>query len=127
MQHKKALILFAHGARAASWKQPFERLQMLSQEKLSDTTVKLAFLELMEPSLPDVVAALVQSGCEQIHVVPVFLGQGAHVLRDLPLLIEELTVKYPQVSLEVSQAVGENSVVLDAIASYCVSTIHHAA
>ncbi len=125
MQHKKALILFAHGARAASWKQPFERLQTLSQEKLSDTTVKLAFLELMEPSLPDVVAALVQSGCQQIQVVPVFLGQGAHVLRDLPIIIEELTELYPQVHLEVSQAVGENPVVLDAIASYCVSTINH--
>ncbi len=125
MQHKKALILFAHGARAASWKQPFERLQALSQEKLSDTTVKLAFLELMEPSLPDVVAELVKNGYEQIQVVPVFLGQGAHVLRDLPLIIEELTALYPQVNLQVSQAVGENAIVLDAIASYCVSTINH--
>ncbi len=126
MQHKKALILFAHGARAASWKQPFERLQALSQEKLSDTTVKLAFLELMEPNLPDVVAELIKNRYEQIQVVPVFLGQGAHVLRDLPLIIEELTALYPQVSLEVSQAVGENAIVLDAIASYCVSTIQHA-
>jgi sirohydrochlorin cobaltochelatase len=123
MQHKKALILFAHGARAASWKQPFERLQALSQAKLTDATVKLAFLELMEPSLPDVVAELVQSGCEQIQVVPVFLGQGAHVLRDLPLIIEELTALYPQVGLQVSQAVGENTIVLDAIAAYCVSAV----
>lgn len=125
MQHKKALVLFAHGARAASWKQPFERLQTLSQEKLSDAIVKLAFLELMEPSLPNVVAELVQNGCEQIQVVPVFLGQGAHVLRDLPLIIEELTAHYPQVSLQVSQAVGENTLVLDAIAAYCVSNIQH--
>jgi sirohydrochlorin cobaltochelatase len=123
MQHKKALVLFAHGARAASWKQPFERLQALSQVKLTDATVKLAFLELMEPSLPDVVAELVKSGCEQIQVVPVFLGQGAHVLRDLPLIIEELTELYPQVNLQVSQAVGENAIVLDAIAAYCVSAV----
>lgn len=123
MAHKKALILFAHGARAASWKQPFERLQALSQVKLTDATVKLAFLELMEPSLPDVVTELVQSGCDQIQVVPVFLGQGAHVLRDLPLLITELTARHPHVSLQVSQAVGENALVLDAIASYCVSAV----
>lgn len=123
MQNKKALILFAHGARAASWKQPFERLQGLSQAKLSDAVVKLAFLELMEPSLPDVVDQLVQGGCEQIQVVPVFLGQGAHVLRDLPLLIEDLNARYPQVSLQVSQAVGENPLVLDAITSYCVSAL----
>jgi sirohydrochlorin cobaltochelatase len=73
--------------------------------------------------LPDVVAELVQSGCEQIQVVPVFLGQGAHVLRDLPLIIEELTALYPKVNLQVSQAVGENAIVLDAIAAYCVSAV----
>jgi sirohydrochlorin cobaltochelatase len=53
----------------------------------------------------------------------VFLGQGAHVLRDLPLIIEELTALYPQVGLQVSQAVGENDIVLDAIAAYCVSAV----
>lgn len=125
MQPKHALILFAHGARAATWKQPFERLQALSQAKLPDAVVRLAFLELMEPGLPDVVTELVQVGCEQIQVVPVFLGQGGHVLRDLPLLIDELKMRYPQVKIQISQAVGENAMVLDAIASYCVSTLDH--
>ena len=30
---------------------------------------------------------------------------------------------YPQVNLHVSQAVGENAIVLDAIAAYCVSAV----
>lgn len=123
MNNSKALILFAHGARDPRWAQPFERLQKLAHEQKPDTVVRLAFLELMEPRLPAVVADLVAAGCEQISLVPVFLGQGGHVLRDLPPMIEELRAHFPQLSIKVSDAVGESPAVLDAIAAYCVGEL----
>jgi len=49
---KRALILFAHGARAASWAAPFERLRDQVRAQTPDTDVSLAFLELMSPRLP---------------------------------------------------------------------------
>jgi len=55
---KQVLILFAHGARAASWAAPFERLRDLTQARLPDTDVHLAFLELMTPRLPELVQSL---------------------------------------------------------------------
>jgi sirohydrochlorin cobaltochelatase len=73
--------------------------------------------------LPETVAQLVENGCEELTVVPVFLGQGGHVLRDLPDLMAQLTLDYPQLRIKVAQAVGENAQVLNAIAQYCVSTI----
>ena len=54
----RALILFAHGARAESWKAPFERLRDMTQARMPDVPVSLAFLELMEPRLPAQVASL---------------------------------------------------------------------
>lgn len=123
MTTKKALILFAHGARDPRWAQPFQKLQHIAQASLPDAAVELAFLELMEPRLPAVVSQLVERGCNEISVVPVFLGQGGHVLRDLPPMIESLRTEYPNLSLQVSDAVGESPVVLDAIAAYCVSRI----
>ncbi len=120
---KRAMILFAHGARDPRWAAPFERLQQLSQAQLPDIAVSLAFLELMSPRLPETVAQLVENGCEELTVVPVFLGQGGHVLRDLPDLMAQLTLDYPQLRIKVAQAVGENAQVLNAIAQYCVSTI----
>ena len=80
----RALVLFAHGARAQSWAAPFERLRDQSQARLPGVPVRLAFLELMEPRLPAAVDALVGEGVDDITVVPVFLGQGGHLLRDLP-------------------------------------------
>lgn len=123
MPTKKALILFAHGARDPRWARPFEGLQQRAQTQLPDTFVRLAFLELMEPRLPAVVAELVASGCTHLSVVPVFLGQGGHVLRDLPELIDALRTAYPSLNLKVSDAVGESPAVLDAIAAYCVQSV----
>lgn len=117
---RRALILFAHGARDPRWAEPFQRLQQITQGKMPDAIVSLAFLELMAPRLPELVRDLVQEGCEIITIVPVFFGQGGHVLRDLPVMIEQLKLDYPGVTFNAAQAVGEDPEVLNAIARYCV-------
>jgi sirohydrochlorin cobaltochelatase len=117
----RALVLFAHGARAASWAAPFERLRASAQERMPDVPVSLAFLELMEPRLPEHVAALAAQGITGITIVPVFLGQGGHLLRDLPLLVEQLHASHPALAIEVAGAVGEDPGVLKAMTDYCVS------
>lgn len=121
MNAKKALVLFAHGARDPRWAQPFLKMQAIAQGRMPDAVVELAFLELMEPRLPAVVSQLVEGGCTEISVVPVFLGQGGHVLRDLPPMIDTLREQFPSLVLHVSDAVGESPEVLEAIAGYCVS------
>ncbi len=123
MSDQKALILFAHGARDPRWAVPFERLQQLAGAQLPTVAVRLAFLELMTPQLPATVAELVAAGIRTITVVPVFLGQGGHVLRDLPALIAQLQVSYPELSIAVADAVGESPEVLRAIAAYCVDSV----
>lgn len=120
---KRALVLFAHGARAASWAAPFERLRDLTQARLPGVQVSLAFLELMEPRLPAEVARLALAGVAQVTVVPVFLGQGGHLLRDLPLLVDQLKIDHPAVDVKVVGAVGEDPAVLDAMTAYCVKSL----
>lgn len=120
---KRALVLFAHGARAASWAAPFERLRDLTQARVADVPVSLAFLELMEPRLPAEVARLAFDGVTQVTVVPVFLGQGGHLLRDLPLLVDQLKIDHPAIEVKVAGAVGEDPAVLDAMTAYCVRSL----
>jgi sirohydrochlorin cobaltochelatase len=117
---KPALVLFAHGARDPHWAAPFQRLQALVKEQLPQQEVELAFLELMEPRLPEAVGKVVAAGCSQITIVPVFLGQGGHVLRDLPVIMQDLKQVHPAVSFKLMEAVGENPAVLQAIAHYCI-------
>lgn len=118
-----AIILFAHGARDARWAAPFKRLQQLIQSQQTQASVHLAFLELMTPDLPGVVSQLVAENCLDIRLVPVFLGQGGHVLRDLPQILQQLQAQYPQLRLQTLPAVGESEAVLMAIADYCLSEI----
>jgi sirohydrochlorin cobaltochelatase len=120
---KRALVLFAHGARSASWAAPFERLRDLVQAQRPDVAVSLAFLELMEPRLPAHVHELAAAGVTHVTVVPVFLGQGGHVLRDLPMMADALRGELPHVTIEVVGAAGEDPVVLQALANYCSNAI----
>ena len=123
MSHQRALVLFAHGARSASWAAPFERLRDLTRAREPQVRVELAFLELMTPRLPELVASLTADGINDITVVPVFLGQGGHVLRDLPIILDDLRVAYPQISIKVVEAAGENPAVLQALSDYCISAL----
>ena len=120
---KQALVLFAHGARAASWAAPFERLRDLTQARTPQVSVSLAYLEVTEPRLPETVAALTADGVTHITVVPVFLGQGGHVLRELPLMVDQLRIDHPQIAINVVEAAGENAAVLNALSDYCVTSL----
>lgn len=119
-----ALILFAHGARDARWAEPFRRLQEIIRLQRPDLNVELAFLELMQPRLPELVAELAGRGCSDVTVVPVFFGQGGHVLRDLPLLIDRLKADHPRMRIAAAPAVGEDAEVLNAIARYCIGALN---
>lgn len=119
----RALVLFAHGARAQSWAVPFERLRDQAQARMPEVRVTLAFLELMEPRLPAAVDALALAGVDEITVLPVFLGQGGHVLRDLPQIVETIRAAHPGLRLEIVGAIGEDPQVQAAMTEYCVRSL----
>lgn len=112
----RGLILFAHGARDPAWAAPFEAVAARVRERHPAWQVRLAFLELMQPSLPEAVAALVQGGCARIDIRPMFLGTGGHVKRDLPLLVDELRRAHTAVAFTLHAAIGEHTLVHDAMA-----------
>jgi len=118
---KPGLILFAHGARDPRWAAPFEAVAARVRAAAPDTEVRLAFLELMAPSLPEAGATLAVAGCTRVDVVPLFLGAGGHVRKDLPALVDALAVAWPQVRWRLQPAVGEAEPVIDAMAAVAVA------
>lgn len=111
------LLLFAHGARDAAWALPFEQARdRLSAEHGPGTPVVLAFLEFMSPTLPQAGDQLVAQGCERVTVVPLFLGAGGHVRKDLPVLMAQMRERHPQVSWHLAPAVGETDTLVHALA-----------
>ena len=117
----KAIVLFGHGARDERWKEPFIKIKEIIQAASPARRVELSFPELMSPSLPEVIDQLVLEAYSDIEVIPVFLGQGGHIRKDFPAILDECQKKHPGLRLSAKPAVGENLGVLQAIAKYCTN------
>lgn len=122
-----AVILFAHGARDPAWANPFHALRDALLRAQPARRVEIAYLELMSPSLPDLVAELAGQGHVEIVVVPVFLGRGGHLRRDFPVLMEQAKSLSPRVSLRATPAVGELPAVIAAMSGAILGVIETSA
>lgn len=116
-------ILFAHGARDPAWAKPFQALRDALLAARPEARVELAFLELMEPGLPELVATLANEGVDEIVVVPVFLGRGGHLRRDFPVLMEAARARAPEVTVRETPAVGELPAVIAAMSGAILGVI----
>ena len=119
---KSALVLFAHGARDAQWAEPFHAMQKAVAARRPDLTVELAFLEIMQPALPDCVDRLARGGHGRIVIAPLFLAQGGHLKKDLPKLLKTLEAKHPSADISVLPPIGEVTELLDAISEWLVNS-----
>ena len=120
----RGLLLFAHGARDPLWARPFQAVAAHCRQARgeapglpeADSRVALAFLEFMQPTLVDAGARLAGAGCTQVDIVPLFLGAGGHVRKDLPALVAQLEAAHPGVQWHLRRAVGEADAVVQALA-----------
>ena len=115
---EKALVLFAHGSRDPQWVEPFETLRQKIALGKPGLRVELAFLELMQPSLPDVLDHLASADCAHVTIAPMFMGKGAHLRRDLTELVARLRAQHPGIAFVVLPAVGEAEPVLASMAQW---------
>jgi sirohydrochlorin cobaltochelatase len=116
MSAPRGLILFAHGARDAAWAAPFEAVAARVRAQRPGLRVALAYLELMQPDLHGAAVSLVTAGCTRVDIVPMFLGTGGHVRRDLPALVQRLREEHPSIEWRLHAPIGERPDVIDAMA-----------
>jgi sirohydrochlorin cobaltochelatase len=111
------LLLFAHGARDPAWAGPFKAVADRCRAARPGSAVELAFLEFMAPGLVQAGARLAAAGCTTVDVLPLFLGAGGHVRKDIPALMVQLQAEHPEVNWRLHPAVGEAEGVIAAMAA----------
>ena len=116
-----AIIFFCHGARAHTWRLPFEQIVEQFRARMPDRQVRLAFLELMSPGLAQVIDELAGEGARAIRVVPLFLAPGSHTREDLPALLQAARQRWPQLHLESATTLTESPLIRDAIVQWAVA------
>lgn len=117
----RGIVLFGHGARDPEWAGPMRRMAARIEAQAPTVPVRLAFMEFMTPTLDEAVDQLAVAGVRQIRVVPVFLAQGGHLKRDVPLAVEQAARRHPALGIELVMAAGESAGVVDAIAAYALN------
>ncbi|MFC4161180.1 sirohydrochlorin chelatase [Chitinimonas lacunae] len=118
----QTLILFAHGARDPAWAEPLQKLAQTLAARTPGQRVSLAFLELMTPALPDCIDQAVAQGSRRIVVIPAFMARGAHLRRDLPLLLQAARQRHQGVEIIQSAALGEAEPVITAMADWIAAS-----
>ena len=77
--------------------------------------VAVGFMECNEPSIPDAIDELVESGACSVVAVPYFLHTGNHVADDLPSALETAQAKYPDVKFSMGDYLGHDAVIADVL------------
>lgn len=115
------IILFAHGSRDAKWRLPIEAVAECIRQRQPDAKVKCAYLELCEPLLPDAAAAFIGEGVSHLRIFPLFLGVGKHAREDLPLLVEDIRSRNPDVKVDLMATAGENPALIALMADLALA------
>ena len=118
---KTGLLLFAHGARDLRWAEPFEQVAAAVRAARPAMPVRLAFLEFMAPDIRAAAAELAGEQCTRVAVLPLFLGAGGHVRKDLPPLLDELHAAHAGVTFTLHPAVGEAPGLIAAMADIALA------
>lgn len=105
---RTALVLIAHGSRAAAANDDLRRLADRIRGRGEHHAVVASFLELADPDIPSAARASVADGAERVVLCPYFLSAGTHVRRDLTAFRDDLAREFPHVAFLLAEPLGQH-------------------
>lgn len=109
------LIAVAHGSRDSRSAATMRALVDEVGHLAGGLDVRVAFLDLSEPSVTDVLEQLHAEGHRDATVVPLLLGSAYHARVDLPSLVRRLGTTLPDLRVSITDVLGADST-LEALA-----------
>lgn len=101
-----AILLVDHGSRRTEANAQLEALAELLRDRVDDAAVHVAHMELASPTIAEGFDACVQSGAEEVVVVPFFLAPGRHAREHIPELVAEAAAPHPKVRWRITDVLG---------------------
>lgn len=104
----KKILLVAHGSRLKASNHEVAHIADSLTKALPKTheRVRVAFLELAEPSIPDALQQYIDEGATHIVVLPYFLAAGTHVNNDIPDIIRAIKRKNVSIQIDLHPHLG---------------------
>ncbi|MEP7088253.1 MAG: CbiX/SirB N-terminal domain-containing protein [Gemmatimonadota bacterium] len=105
----KGILIIDHGSMKEAANHMLECVGELVQRMAgSGVVVRVAHMELASPTIADGFAACIAAGATEIVAFPYMLSPGKHSTRDIPRMVAEISVEYPNVPVQVTTAFGVN-------------------
>ncbi|MBF0111647.1 MAG: CbiX/SirB N-terminal domain-containing protein [Desulfamplus sp.] len=117
----RAMILLAHGSRkkesADEVKSVAEEIEKDAIQKGQFDIVKPAFMQFCKPDFYQVIEEIVENiksktdsstkNSIEVVILPYFISAGSHVSEDIPALLNEASLKYPNIVFTVTPHLGK--------------------
>jgi hypothetical protein len=85
---KTAILVIAHGSRSPAWNASVLAMEKAVSTQLTEKNAacitRVAFMEMAQPTIADVIRELEVSGIERVFAVPLFINPSGHSMFDVP-------------------------------------------
>lgn len=101
-----ALVAVAHGSRDPRSAATIHALAGEVRRQRPDLDVRVSFLDLSAPRLPDVLGAVAADGHRRAVVVPLLLGHAFHARVDVPGAVARAARRHPRLQIATAGVLG---------------------
>jgi sirohydrochlorin cobaltochelatase len=105
MTEKTHNILLAHGSRDQRWCDTLEA-GLDSVSELLHHQASLAYMEMAEPSLEQLIQREYAAGSRVFEIFPLFFSAGKHLLIDVPEQVDKLRLELAGVTINLNTPLG---------------------
>ncbi len=112
---KTGIVVLSHGSRVKKANATLYKAVKAIKKNTGLNNIIPAYFQFFRPDLTKGVKNLVRLGCRRIVIIPFFLFNGNHVTRDIPCIIEDARLKFPDVKFVYTRSLGEDGRVADIV------------
>jgi len=98
--------MVAHGSRRQEANDDLYRLAAMVQQARPEKLIECAFLDVVEPTIPQGAKRCVERGAKRVLIFPYFLSAGRHVVDDLNDFKKQFATTWPDVTFQICPHLG---------------------
>lgn len=114
---KQAVLYVGHGSRVKEAQDKAISFMKSCMPLVKADIQEICFLELTDPSIEEGFETCVNKGATHIAIVPLLLLTAMHAKSDIPVEIEKVRARFPQVKVTYGKPIGVNQEVTKAVAA----------
>ncbi|MDP4163145.1 MAG: sirohydrochlorin chelatase, partial [Bacillota bacterium] len=111
----EGIVYVAHGSRRASGNAGFISFIRNVMASVDCEIQNFGFLENATPSILQAIEQCIESGANEITIVPILLLPGIHAKVDIPAEIHRAKIMYPHMSFRYGTPLGSDEVMMDMV------------